>query len=89
MKKSTRRKFLTDLSLLTAGAAAGTLASPLEALAQTKSSKTGTVRVWGEPGPYGGVAVDGMNEWASMPSASQMRDMTGAMAWLAPFESRW
>ena len=29
-----------------------------------QSSKTGTVRVWGEPGPYGGVAVAAMNEWA-------------------------
>jgi len=26
--------------------------------------RTGTVRVWGEPGPYGTVAVDAMNEWA-------------------------
>ena len=29
-----------------------------------QSTKTGTVRVWGEPGPYGGVAVAAMNEWA-------------------------
>ncbi len=29
-----------------------------------RAAKTGTVRVWGEPGPYGGVAVAAMNEWA-------------------------
>jgi len=62
---ATRRKFLTDLSVLTAGAVAGTLAPELSALAQTTSNKTGVVRVWGEPGPYGGVAVDAMNEWAT------------------------
>jgi multiple sugar transport system substrate-binding protein len=42
------------------------LATPVlgvPALARAQA-KTGTVRVWGEPGPYGGVAVDGMNEWA-------------------------
>lgn len=58
--QSTRRKFLKDLSALGAGAAAASL----PAWAQTRSSKTGVVRVWGEPGPYGGVAVDAMNEWA-------------------------
>src|SRR3954454_24177137 len=51
-----RRDFL-------AGApAAGLAASPRHTWAQ--STKTGTVRVWGEPGPYGGVAVAAMNEWA-------------------------
>ncbi|MEP7159195.1 MAG: extracellular solute-binding protein, partial [Chloroflexota bacterium] len=64
-RSTTRRKFLTDLSMLTTGAVAGTLVPAMSALAQTPSTKTGTVRVWGEPGPYGGVAVDGMNEWAS------------------------
>ncbi len=54
----TRRKFLSDLAVLGAGTAA------LPAWAQKPSTKTGTVRVWGEPGPYGGVAVDAMNEWA-------------------------
>ncbi len=59
----TRRKFLSDIAVLGAGAAAGSgLALP--AWAQKKSTKTGIVRVWGEPGPYGGVAVDAMNEWA-------------------------
>jgi multiple sugar transport system substrate-binding protein len=64
-KGRSRRKFLEDVSLLTAGAAAGTLVPALPAFAQAKSNASGTVRVWGEPGPYGGVAVDGMNEWAS------------------------
>lgn len=32
--------------------------------ASAQSTKTGTVRVWGEPGPYGGVGVAAMNEWA-------------------------
>ena len=58
----TRRKFLSDLAAVSTGAVAGTVGLP--AWAQQKSSKTGTVRVWGEPGPYGGVAVDAMNEWA-------------------------
>ena len=61
---TTRRKFLTDLSVLGAGAAAGTIGASLPAWAQARSSKTGVVRVWGEPGPYAGVAVDAMNEWA-------------------------
>ncbi|MGQ0652879.1 MAG: ABC transporter substrate-binding protein [Betaproteobacteria bacterium] len=77
---STRRKFLSDLSLLTVGAAAGSLASPLEALAQAKSSKTGVVRVWGEPGPYGGVAVDAMNEWASK-SAPGLKFQIETLSW--------
>ena len=51
-----RRQFVRSAAV---GAAA--LAAPRVARAQ---GKTGTVRVWGEPGPYGGVAVDGMNEWA-------------------------
>ena len=32
--------------------------------AKAQSTRTGVVRVWGEPGPYGGVAVAAMNEWA-------------------------
>jgi multiple sugar transport system substrate-binding protein len=32
--------------------------------AMAQASRTGTARVWGEPGPYGGVAVATMNEWA-------------------------
>jgi len=59
----TRRQFLSDIAVLGAGAATGA-GFTLPAWAQTKSTKTGTVRVWGEPGPYGGVAVDAMNEWA-------------------------
>ena len=53
---SSRRQFLA-----TSLGAAAALTAPRVARAQ---GKTGTVRVWGEPGPYGGVAVDGMNEWA-------------------------
>lgn len=52
-----RRQFLATT---TAGTLTGTF-RPRRASAQGKS---GTVRVWGEPGPYGAVAVDGMNEWA-------------------------
>jgi len=59
---TTRRKFLSDLAAVSGGVAAGTLGLP--AWAQKPSTKTGTVRVWGEPGPYAGVAVDAMNEWA-------------------------
>lgn len=29
--------------------------------ASAQSSKTGTIRVWGEPGPYGGAGVAAMN----------------------------
>ena len=53
---SSRRQFLS-----TSLGAAAALAAPGVTRAQ---GKTGTIRVWGEPGPYGGVAVDGMNEWA-------------------------
>src|SRR6266508_4833092 len=52
-----RRQFITS----TAAGTAGGVGAPAILRAQ---GKTGTVRVWGEPGPYGGVAVDGMNEWA-------------------------
>ena len=58
-----RREFVKDLTVLSTGAALGV--SPLTSLAQTKSNKTGIVRVWGEPGPYGAVAADAMNEWAA------------------------
>ena len=55
-----RRNFLGG------AAAAGIGASGLFNAGSTfaQSSKAGTVRVWGEPGPYGGVAVAAMNEWA-------------------------
>jgi ABC-type glycerol-3-phosphate transport system substrate-binding protein len=53
-----RRQFVSGMAALGAGSLA------LPAWAQKTSSKTGTVRVWGEPGPYAGVAVDAMNEWA-------------------------
>lgn len=51
-----RRQFLRS-----SAAGAAMLGFPGAARAQ---GKTGTVRVWGEPGPYGAVAVEGMNEWA-------------------------
>lgn len=52
-----RRQFLKTTGVV----GAATLGAPLAVRAQ---GKTGTVRVWGEPGPYGGVAVEAMNEWA-------------------------
>ncbi|MBI2157770.1 MAG: extracellular solute-binding protein [Candidatus Rokubacteria bacterium] len=51
-----RRDFLK-----TTATGAAVLGAPRLARAQ---GKTGTARVWGEPGPYGGVGVDAMNEWA-------------------------
>jgi ABC-type glycerol-3-phosphate transport system substrate-binding protein len=56
-ERPSRRRFLAGAS---AGAAVLTAPAILRA-----QGKTGTVRVWGEPGPYGGVAVEGMNDWAS------------------------
>ena len=55
-----RRDFLAGAAAT--GLAATSLMGALPARAQ--SAKTGTVRCWGEPGPYGGVAVAAMNEWA-------------------------
>jgi multiple sugar transport system substrate-binding protein len=52
-----RRHFLRTTGVV----GAATLGAPWVARAQ---GKTGTVRVWGEPGPYGGVGVEAMNEWA-------------------------
>jgi ABC-type glycerol-3-phosphate transport system substrate-binding protein len=46
------------------GVAAGGGAIVLRPRAAARAAATGTVRVWGEPGPYGAVAVDAMNEWA-------------------------
>lgn len=63
LKEGSRRQFVIDLAALSTGAALAS--SPLHALAQTKSNKTGVIRVWGEPGPYGAVGVEAMNEWAS------------------------
>lgn len=51
-----RRQFLRS-------AAAGAAAVGLPQVTRAQG-KTGIVRVWGEPGPYGAVAVEGMNEWA-------------------------
>lgn len=57
-EERTRRDFL-KATLAATGAAV--LGAPAVGRAQ---GKTGTVRVWGEPGPYGAVAVEAMNEWA-------------------------
>lgn len=56
---ATRRAALLGGSALAAG-----LAAP--ALAQNQPR---VARVWGEPGPYGGVFVQGMNEWAERNNA--------------------
>lgn len=56
-----RRHVVTRRRFLQGTAAAAVLAAPGVARAQGKS---GTVRVWGEPGPYGAVGVEAMNEWA-------------------------
>jgi multiple sugar transport system substrate-binding protein len=56
-----RRDFLTGV------AAAGLATTAIGAgphMAKAQTSATGVARVWGEPGPYGGVAVEAMNEWA-------------------------
>jgi ABC-type glycerol-3-phosphate transport system substrate-binding protein len=42
--------------------------------------KTGTVRVWGEPGPYGGVGVEAMNEWAQR-SAPGLKFQIETLPW--------
>lgn len=58
----TRRDFLATGTAIAGGIlTAGYAGAPVQA----RSNKQGTVRVWGEPGPYAGVAVDAMNEWAS------------------------
>jgi ABC-type glycerol-3-phosphate transport system substrate-binding protein len=54
----TRRRFLGTTA---GGIGAVALGRPAVGRAQ---GKTGTVRVWGEPGPYGAVGVEAMNEWA-------------------------
>jgi ABC-type glycerol-3-phosphate transport system substrate-binding protein len=46
------------------GAVASGGAAVLRPRGTARAAGTGTVRVWGEPGPYGAVAVDAMNEWA-------------------------
>jgi ABC-type glycerol-3-phosphate transport system substrate-binding protein len=55
-----RRTFLGGVAA--AGVSAGGLVGATPSFGQ--SNKTGTIRVWGEPGPYGGVGVAAMNEWA-------------------------
>jgi multiple sugar transport system substrate-binding protein len=57
-----RRSVLAGMAAAGVASTAGVGFGPSAARAQ--STKTGVVRVWGEPGPYGGVAVAAMNEWA-------------------------
>ena len=59
-----RREFL-------AGTAATGLLGTFAGASLAQSTKSGTVRVWGEPGPYGGVAVAAMNEWAQKNAPGQ------------------
>jgi multiple sugar transport system substrate-binding protein len=66
-KDRTNSRSLLDRRDFVGGAAAvGIAATSLfnTGRASAQSTKTGTVRVWGEPGPYGGVGVAAMNEWA-------------------------
>lgn len=55
---------------LLAGAAAATLAAPPLAAPAIAQGNVRVARVWGEPGPYGGVFVQGMNEWATRNNAN-------------------
>jgi len=61
-RRFSRRNFLASTAAAVVLTAAPLVVTPRRSAAQGKS---GIVRVWGEPGPYAGVAVDGMNEWAS------------------------
>jgi len=64
--KASSRMLLDRRGFLGGAAAVGIGAKGLfgAGSASAQSTKTGTVRVWGEPGPYGGVGVAAMNEWA-------------------------
>ncbi|HYF06324.1 MAG TPA: hypothetical protein VD970_01790, partial [Acetobacteraceae bacterium] len=59
------------------GAALATTALAAPAYAQTRER---VARVWGEPGPYGGVAVDAMNEWAAK-SAPGLKFQIESLSW--------
>jgi ABC-type glycerol-3-phosphate transport system substrate-binding protein len=59
---TTRRRLLQ-------GTGAAALATGLAAPALAQGSPR-VARVWGEPGPYGGVFVQGMNEWAQRNNAN-------------------
>ena len=63
-RKHAGRSSISRRNFVAGAAALGASGLALPAWAQKTSSRTGTVRVWGEPGPYAGVAVDAMNEWA-------------------------
>lgn len=60
------RPMLDRRTFLAGAAATGLAGVTLGAGARSANaqSATGVARVWGEPGPYGGVAVEAMNEWA-------------------------
>ena len=75
----TRREFIKKSTLVGAGlAATGSLFDGTPpAFAQKKE---GIVRVWGEPGPYAAVAVDGMNEWAAK-NAPKLKFELEIMSW--------
>lgn len=64
--RTTSRLMLDRRGFLGGAAAVGIGANSLfgSGSASAQSTKTGTVRVWGEPGPYGGAGVAAMNEWA-------------------------
>ena len=47
-----------------AGLAASAARCPMRQCDARKAPRPARSRVWGEPGPYGGVAVAAMNEWA-------------------------
>ncbi len=58
-EQTTRRLFLKKLTTSAAGLSLA-LMTPKISRAQAQE----VVRVWGEPGPYGAVAVEAMNTWA-------------------------
>jgi len=60
--------FITRRRMLR-GAGGAALASGLSAPALAQGGPR-VARVWGEPGPYGGVFVQGMNEWAQRNNAN-------------------
>jgi len=57
-----RRRFLEGSTAVGLAGTGGVMAAPRAAYGQAAGQRV--VRVWGEPGPYGGVAVAAMNEWA-------------------------
>lgn len=58
-----RREFIKKSAVAGVGAMVGS--SLLRGTPAFAKDKPEIIRCWGEPGPYAGVAVDGMNEWAA------------------------